>query len=158
MATDDIKEMLVEHGHAETVKDLTRLSKKKMGPDRTEVRTFRNTKTDETWWVFGDANDEAVHPAGDHLYCLSMIDDELTAAFNPVSYWKSDHCLWDQHCGHYITTMYDLPDWIVLDELCENQFLVDIPDDKTQEEVKVAFETAGLLFDQSFHDFLIKWK
>lgn len=157
MATDDIKEMLVDYNDGTTVKDWKRLSKKKMGPDNIEVRTFENTKTGDQFWVFGDAEDEAFHPAGDHLYYVGEYEGDLMVAFNPVSYWNSDNCLWDQHCGSYIETMFNIPSWIELDEASENQFYVELPEGKTEEDVKAAFEAAGLLFDQKFHDFMSKW-
>ena len=162
MATDEIKEMLVDRYDDTTEKDWKRLSKKKYG--KHEVRTFLNKQTNETFWVFGDADDEAIHPAGDHLYYLGMEEnpwkrDEqvIVAAFNPLSYWQNDGCLWDQHCRFYISTIYNLPAWIELDEACENQFIVNIPKDKTIGDVKTAFETAGLIFDQAFHDYMAKW-
>lgn len=154
MATDEIKEMLIDtwFGRDTTVKDWKRVSKKSY--DGQEVRTFLNTKDNNTFWVFGDADDEEYYPAGDYLYCVSEFDGELCAAFNPVSYWNSDHCLYDQHIGNAIATMFPIPDWIELDELCENQFVVTIPGDKTVADVKAAFESAGFLFNQEFNDFM----
>lgn len=154
MATDEIKEMLVDYNDGTTVKDWKRLSKKLMGPDKVEVRTFENTQNGDQFWVFGDAEDEAIHPAGDHYFFIGEADGELMAAFNPVSYWNKNKCLWDQHCGFYIETIYNIPSWIELDEACENSFYVEIPEDKTIDDVRAAFEHCGLIFDQSFHDFM----
>lgn len=152
MATDEIKEMLVDHNDDTTEKDWKRISKKSY--DGQVVRTFLNKKSNATFWVFGDADDEEVYPAGDYLYCVSKIEGQLCAAFNPVSYWNSDHCLYDQHIGNAIATIFAIPDWIELDEVSENQFIVTIPDDKTEDDVKAAFESAGLLFNQEFNDFM----
>lgn len=163
MATEEIKEMLVDHYDDTTEKDWKRVAKKTY--NGVEVRTFLNKQNNESFWVFGDADEECIHPAGDHLYYLSMGDDPwgdegkvIMAAFNPVSYWKSDKALWDQHCGYAIETVYGIPDWIELDEACENQFIVNVPEDKTIDDVKAAFENCGLLFDQGFHDFMSKWQ
>lgn len=154
MATNEIKEMLVDtlFGRGTTVKDWKRVSKKKYNGQ--EVRTFLNTKNNETFWVFGEADDEEYCPAGDYLYCISEIEGELCAAFNPVSYWNSERCLYDQHIGNAIVTIFSIPDWIELDEVSENHFVVTIPEDKTEDDVKAAFESAGLQSNQEFNNFM----
>lgn len=159
MATDEIKEMIVDgwFGRDTTVKDWKRISKRLMGPDKVEVRTFECAKKGTAVWTFGEADDECIHPAEEHLYFLGESDGELMVCFNPVSYWNKEKCLWDQHCGFQITTVYDLPEWLELDEVCENQHIVMLPEDKTEEDVRAALEAAGLISDQSFNDFMAQY-
>jgi hypothetical protein len=161
LATDDLKEMLVDYSleGSEDVKDWKRVSKKKM--NGVDVRTFENINTKAQYWTFGDASEESHHPADTHFYFLGEGEDyssptgkSLMAAFNPASYWAKEGCLWDQHCGHVIETVYNLPSWIELDEVMENSFIISIPDDKTEADVKQAFDNAGLVFNQGFHDFM----
>lgn len=161
MATDELKELLVEYNEDTTVKDWKRISKKKLNGQ--DVRTFENTKTGELFWTFGDADDESIQPAGDYYYFLAVGPDPweengkdvIHAAINPASYWASDHCLWDQHTGHLFDTVFALPDWIELDETMENSFIITVPDTKTIADVEAEFLKAGLMFDKAFHDFMM---
>ena len=164
MATDELKEMIVEcyFGRDTTEKDWKRVSKKKM--NGTDVRTFENSKTGYQVWTFGDADDECVHPAGNHFYYLTEGPDPweengplvIQASFNPESYWLSDKCLWDQHVGFLFDSVFTLPDWIELDEACENMFIISVPQGKTIADVEAEFRKAGLLYEQAFHDFMVK--
>lgn len=163
MASDELKEMIVESwlGRDTSEKDWKRISKKKM--NGTDVRTFENSKTGDQVWTFGDADDECMHPAGTHLFFLAEGPDPweengadvIQAAFNPESYWTAEKCLWDQHLGFLFDSVFQLPDWIELDEACENSFIVTVPAGKTILDVEVEFRKAGLIFDQDFHDFMI---
>lgn len=152
MSSDEIKEMLVDRYEDTTVSDWKRISKKKYG-DQT-VRLFQNQQNQEVVWVFGEADDEEIYRADTYLYHVWHMDGELWAAFNPVSYWMQEQCLWDRHLENLILTVYPLPNWLGLSEVAENQFIITLPQDKTLEDVKAAFEAVGFLYNEKFSKFM----
>jgi hypothetical protein len=156
MASNELKEMLVDN-HGGEVKDWKRLSKRtvKLASGHShDLRLFENKSTGEKYYTVDEADDEWSFPGEDYIFTINENDDGIWVSFTPESYWLSDKCMWDQHVSYNMEVLYNIPDWIEMDELSENTILVTIPENKSVKDIHDEFIKLGIKFNQSYQDYV----
>jgi len=107
---------------------------------------FTHTKRNESYWVVDHSNgDLAYYPAGPYGFALTYYDSELNMAIYPIA-----NPSWDQELGFIFELLYNVPDWIEWDEVCEGSLVLTKPLGKTINDVRNAFIELGLIWDEDF--------
>lgn len=143
------------------------------------VKETRKNRNGEEYWIVenkkdntsfyllnsgdGSMDDEDVFvetiPFGDILFSVIEFDADYGGdgkmwgvSYNPLSHWKADRSLWDQHMGYVIEFLFDVPEWAVEDELMENAFCIST--EHTREEIIDTLTKAGLVHSPELEKFL----
>lgn len=146
MSSEECKKQLIDWFPETKASEWKRIAK------RGDIRTFTNKRTSDTYHIYDD--NECYVPAGDVLYYIGYSEEAgICVSFNPLSYWQTHKCLWDQHYGYVLETIYRLPSWIAVNEVCENMFAVE---GKTIKEIEEACRACGFIQNSDFDAFMSK--
>ena len=100
-----------------------------------------------TAWAFQwDEEDEeyqVVWEGGPLGYGIHQSEDGLCLCFVPVSFWKREGCIPDNHCKHILKSITTIPAKYLADEACENQFVID--EHTPIAEIEADMASAGLV-------------
>lgn len=132
--------------------------------DEYYVITNTDTKVEKLLFPYSDISDECdVEFIDDRKFIFALVEcdgmwgdgeKEWCLAFNPVSYWETEKCLWDQHLTSVLETLFDIPEWILYDETMENCFI--LPLSRSKEEIIEALTKAGLTYSSEMEAWLAK--
>jgi hypothetical protein len=162
-ASDDIKEQIVCHyvtmGLVTSEKDWKRLSKKKVGFDI--VREFENKNAGLKVAIVGDDEAEVIIEDGEWIYGVGTMDPDhvddhgetdMYVSFSSRQYWNAVGAIPDQHIGHGLKILKNLPNDIACNEDMENWF--GVPGNYNRLTIHMALKKAGFVYDKAFEDFI----
>ena len=153
-ASDEIKEGIVNYFQSEvqtSEKDWKR-TKKAMLPSGDVYREFHNAKAGRTVIVLDEEGFE-VAEADNWIYGVYTDEEgEVCLSFEPEDRFRRTGHIYDQHQLNLLLTLFQIPG-DMLDEVCENQFIVDTAKYPTLM-MHVTLKKHGLTHSQGLTDFL----
>jgi hypothetical protein len=91
-----------------------------------------------------EASDEFyVVLGGELIYFIGEQDGEVYLMFTTRGFWEINHCFPDQHWGHIIREIYNIPNSVIWDEACENSFAPE----NTPTEIAAIMSSIGVVQD-----------
>lgn len=132
MSSAECKEAIIEYFDTEGIEtqeaDWKRVSKNTVTTlhgNKESLRLFENAVAGASAWTLGDDEDASILEAGDLLYDVGHADGETYLNFAPEVFWLRNNHLPDQHIGDILKAAHGLANWMIEDEACENNFVID---------------------------------
>ena len=151
MSSKEIKKYIVNNCDYNTTstKDWKRVAKRSVTycGSQENLRTFTNSKTNQSVWVIGDDEDSCVHfPAGTVTYDIGKFssygEDSYYISFTPLGHHAP---MWDQHCIDLILAVFKFPDWVELFEEEENVGVIQLQEPKTISDLEIFLNSVGMI-------------
>lgn len=150
MSSKEIKKYLVNNSDYNTtsVKDWKRISKRPVTycGDPANLRTFTNSKTNQSVWVIGEDEYSTHFPAGTVTYDIDKFshdgEDLYYISFTPLGHHAP---CWDQHCIDLILAVFTFPYWVEIFEEEENVGIIQLQDPKTISDLETFLNSIGMI-------------
>ena len=159
MTSEKLKERLVSYFWYLPTKnaDWKRIGKRTIklyGEDCT-LRTFKNEVVGKTVWTFGDDFDSCRPLEGEKLcyYFSTNYMDPEEGAEKLISFGVAgDDEIYDQHVVDQISAIFNFPEWVEFDELCENMSIMSFKEGKSVEDFTEFLSSVGIEFAGSLDE------